>query len=411
MNKFFTLIGALALCGFSAAAEVPAGLEVSPANNETVESLSKISIEYTLGWYGGIDSYRTPNVQINGVPVNVTYSVSGDVLTYTLENPITRSGEYEIFIGANSFYYDEIMEYDNPDMSWLVKVSGGSEPGGFQPIVNPGIDVIPAQGCYSSLQYFTLVIDESLVAANGTKECYLMRDDDTQQIVATGSPKDGAGLIYGCVDLERKVTEPGTYLLVVPEGAFYNMMSDDDYPACSFRFEIAADGESPLPEPDKVYFDPDPSNEVAQLSTIIVEYPDAVSLYPNNNSTQLGDVTLTDDEGNVVASVRVDNGLPGLSGNEASITFTPAVTAEGSYTLHIPARTFVIEGGALYDGTYSTEQTVVYTVNPLVGVGEIGTEAASCAKEIYRIDGTRVAGGEKLPAGFYIIDGKKVMVK
>lgn len=416
MKKIFTLLSGLSLFCLGASASIPNGLRVTPDNNATVNKIDKIQIEYHLGWYTEIGSYRYPDIQINGVPVNVTYSVSSDdVLTYTLETPITRSGVYEIFIAAGSFYYDEIYEYDNPDMSWKVTVQGDDpEPGGFEPIVNSHMDIVPEQGTYSSLQYFTVVINGAFVEANSFVTCYLMKDDDTETIVATGKASEGAGLIYGNVDLTEEVTTPGTYILVVPEGAFYDLMTDEDFSEGRFRYVIAEDGASSLPAPDNVVFTPSSSEILPSLSRVLIEYPDMSGVYENvNSSTKLGDITVTDGEGIVVANGEVDKMGIGenLAGNQAIININPVINSEGYYTLNIPARTFVIEGAAMYDGAYSTAQKITYHVDPGVGVDEISV-ASDKEVEIYRIDGTRVEGSrETLPAGFYIINGKKVMVK
>ena len=70
---------------------------------------------------------------------------------------------------------------------------------------------------------------------------------------------------------------------------------------------------------------------------------------------------------------------------------------------------FTLMGEQLYSGTYSGPISVTYTISGGVGVDTVESES-NASGVVYRIDGTRVVNTENLPAGIYIIDGKKKVV-
>ena len=399
----------MSLMSLGASASIPPGLDVSPENNETVSSITKITISYTLGYYGGIGSYANPEVSINGVNVGVTASTpTNDDLVYTLDTPVTNPGTYTIQIGAGSFWYDELFEYDNEEMSWIVKIEGDA-PDVFHPIDNGGIEIYPKQGTYNSLQYFEITFNSTSVGVNTTKTARLVTDDVNETTIADGIPVEGAGLINGNVDLDMPVVTPGNYLLIVDEGAFYDFMTDEDFPELRFRYIVAEDGASPDPTPDEVELTPNPNDVQASLSEVLVYYTDYYNVYKYTGDA-LGAITVTNADNQIVATGEASAGGTGIAANEGRITLTPAITTLGTYTLHIPARVFVLEGGSLYDGEFNTAQTITYNVDPLTGINAIDADVNS-EKAVYRVDGTRVPAGTTLPAGLYIIDGRKVVVK
>ncbi len=410
MKKFYILFLLLSFV-LSAGASIPTELDVEPSGANKVSKIDVISISYTKGSYASIASYSNPKVLVNGTQVAVTYKkVSDTEINYILTNPITTSGEYTISIPAGTFWYDDMYEFDNAEMSWKVTVENKDSE--FKPIENTGASIEPVQGAYNSLHYFTITIDASYVSANGTIKPYLIKDDGTNTVVATGKSVDGAGLINGNIDLDSAVTVPGKYVLVVPAGAFYSYLTDEDYPEYRFRYVINTDSASPEPAADNVTITPAPGTAVEGLDSIVVKYNDYNSVYSNKNNTQLGDITVTDAAGNVVAK-----GTPAISttggstSNEMRIDFAPAVTTPGDYIVNIPARSFIVEGTQLWSGRYTTPQQVKYTVIVPTGVNNPRVDAESAA--IYRIDGTRVEANSvnELPEGFYIVNGKKIVKK
>lgn len=400
-----SLLTAFAVSG-TAFASIPLHLEVTPEPNSTVDAISAITINYSYGSYASIGSYANPDIKINNVPVSVTKSVStdGETLTYTLASPITAAGEYTIFIGAESFYYDDLYEYDNPDMDWKVTVAGTAEDT-FKPIQNAKVSITPEQGKYTSLQYFTLEFEYNMVFNNSTVKPYIIRDDDTQQVVATGKTVEGAGLVNGYADFDKPITEPGTYILIVPEGAFYEGYTDEDIPESRWRYVVAEDGADPIVNPTQVIATPDQETALASLSQVVLEFPDYNGVYFVKSK---GTPTVYDKDGNAVATLD-QTYVSGLEDNQIALNVTPAVTENGTYTIDFPARVFTLVGEQMYDDQASTAFTLTYTIDSAVGIEAI--ETVNSDAPVYRIDGTRVVNTANLPAGIYIRDGKKIIVK
>lgn len=411
MIKKSTLLGLAAMFALGASASVPSVLTVTPTPNTIVTEIRDITITYTGGVYGDDDVFSDadPDVRINNVPVAVTYRTTGEsysTLTYTLGTPITTSGEYSIKIGAGSFTYDEMYEVSNPEMEWTVTVVG-DEPDAFQPIENSFVSISPVQGKYSDLQYFTVSFSDN-VANNSSIVCKLVKDDDTAEEVATGRTVEGAGLINGCIDLSTCVTEPGTYILVMPEGAFYDIYTDEDFPEARFRFVIEEGAPSAAPVQDNITFTPaaDETN-LETLEDMYLTFNDYTTAYYKRGAEN--HFTVTNEAGQEVSVGTVSLGGEGMADNEAHVVFNPAVTDAGTYTVTAPFRMFTLMGAQLYSGTYSGPISVTYTISGGVGVDTIESES-NASSVVYRIDGTRVVNTENLPAGIYIIDGKKKVV-
>lgn len=408
--KNFTLLFLSLFFVFSAAASIPTELDVEPSGINKVSKIDVISISYTKGNYASITSYANPKIYVNGTQVAVTYkNVSDTEINYILTTPITASGEYTISIPAATFWYDDLYETDNPEMSWKVTVEANEGGSDFKPIDNAGASIEPVQGTYNSLHYFTITINESFVSANSSIKPYLIKDDGTNTVVANGKSLEGAGLANGNIDLEEAVTTPGKYVLVVPAGAFYSYLTDEDYPEYRFRYVINVDSASPDPVADNVTITPAPGSTIESLDSMVVKYNDYNSIYTNKNNTQLGEITVTNATGAVVAKGSPTISATGLAPNEVKIDFVPAVTAPGEYVVNIPARSFVVEGARLSSGCYTTAQQVSYTVVVPTGINAPRVDVKSAV--IYRVDGTRVEACDvnDLPKGFYIVNGRKIV--
>lgn len=410
-STLFSLLASLAV-STSAYAAIPSVLEVAPAPNSTVDKISEVTISYVgsdSSMDVGVYTY-TKTIQINGVPVNITGSSnqSRTAAILTLETPITAAGDYNIFIPADAIYYDSLWgsENNNPDMEWKVTVAGGGTSGDtFTPIQNDKVSITPKQGKYTSLQYFTLDFEYHMVFSNSSIKPYIIKDDGSEEVVATGKAVEGAGLVNGYADFDKPITEPGTYILVVPTGAFYEGYLDEDIPESRWRYVVAEDGENPVTNPTQVIATPSEDTVLASLSQIILEFPDYQGVY---YSSTKGTATVYDKDGNAVATLK-DDYVSGLEDNKIALEVVPEITANGTYTVEFPARVFTLVGEQMYDDQASTAFTLTYNVDSAVGIEAIATEEADAP--VYRIDGTRVINSDNLPAGIYIRGGKKIIVK
>ena len=95
------------------------------------------------------------------------------------------------------------------------------------------------------------------------------------------------------------------------------------------------------------------------------------------------------------------------------ITFNPAPTTAGKYTLNIGY------GSLMFDGAQANENiTATFDFDPTyAGIDGVDADAQSDSNTVYTIDGRCVATDapaaslKTLAPGFYIINGKKTFVK
>lgn len=215
--------------------------------------------------------------------------------------------------------------------------------------------------------------------------------------------------------LPEAITEPGNYALIIPSNSFaLSNGGYDQYNSKSMVISYTIEGGE---VPEVVYdlegtITPAPGSDVESISEFKISYPEDVYIVGY-------DVYLLDEQGNEVAKAEKIEFDPNDWDNchDVFITFTPAVTEDGEYTLYIPQ-------GTIGDETYGMENGVTGRANPdiraqysikAVGVDTIVAEGVT--GDVYDITGklvvrdasaTQINGLDK---GIYIINGKKVVVK
>ena len=91
--------------------------------------------------------------------------------------------------------------------------------------------------------------------------------------------------------------------------------------------------------------------------------------------------------------------------NKAILNFTPALTEAGVYTITFPEGYFLGTYGDALPGF-----SLTYTVSVQDGITHVQL-STSGNEAVYTISGLRVNPSRRLPAGTYIVGGKKVVVK
>lgn len=405
--KKFTLLSLLATSAIANAA-VPNDFEVTPEEGSVISELKEITI-YTK-YDEDIYSYPKPEITINGKAVNVTSNTSGeyfDLLTWTLKEPITEPGEYEIVIGAESFYYG-FYEEDNKEMSWKFTIEGSTKPGDpdtFEPFENKDVTIYPEQGKYTSLNEFTLTFfNVTLPDINYLKSASLI-NEATNEVVAKGKASEGSIIQQLIIDLDKEITEPGTYTLLVPEGMFYDSGSydEEDLPEMKFRYVVSADGTENKPAEYIVEATPADGSNVTSIESIILTYPEFDAIYKHDEK----DIRIENAAGETVATGAISYG--NTEANQMLIKFTPAVTEKGDYTVIIPKRAFSL--GDMKFTVFSSEVVLTYHVTDLTAIENLEVSEFE-GKPVYNVLGIKVADSMKnLPAGLYICNGRKVIVR
>lgn len=348
LQKAAIVIAALALPA-SALASIPSLFKVTPGQGATVESVTTIVIEGQKDDYLYSYSETNTKITINGQQYSATaQTTSGygeeDILTYTLVTPYAESGECEIVIPAESFYYGW-NEYNNPEISWTLTVLDSSTPtppSGFTPYEYDDCTIAPVQGTYGHLQKFVLSFTELYYVEANPYSSITLVDDATGQVVATTKGSDGTGAHDAIVSFPEPIKKAGNYTLVIPAGAF----TDQYYDECGeYKFAYVVDGSEDDGGDDPDEFKPYEYDDVTvspvqgtygSLRTIDFKFADLflVDGDPSKVITLVNDAT-----GEVVASAP---GEGGCGYTDAYVEFAEAVTAAGRYTLIVPQ-------GAFYD--------------------------------------------------------------
>lgn len=194
--------------------------------------------------------------------------------------------------------------------------------------------------------------------------------------------------------LEQPITEEGGYTLVIP--AEYFNVGEQSMGQLSKAYEgfFIVKGND---EPIVANFTTSPKNgsTVQSLQEVVITFTDynevgmgsgTISLKKNGEEIETVDALGFDDDW-----------------SKFSINFTDKQTAEGTYTIEIPEGYFVSP-----EGDNLPAITLTYYIGTDTGINNVTVDTKQ-ADAIYTLSGVRVSG--KLPAGVYIKNGKKVIIK
>lgn len=208
------------------------------------------------------------------------------------------------------------------------------------------------------------------------------------------------------IKLEKPITEAGIYKVIIPAASFRNAQGHINEEIV-LNYEVKA-------KVGTFIFTPASGTTVASLKQIIVEYSDV--LMPSWNGT----ATLSNVEGEIVATAEIDNYIPADKQEDwenyrydptgVILTFIPEITAHGTYILRLPAGYMLC--GATNDN--SPELTATFTVGNLDAIASI-TDQSAVTPTVYTLDGRRMpltskAQLRQLKPGVYLINGKKVVL-
>lgn len=386
-----------AICTY--AKSIPTWWSVSPADGSTVKELSVIKIDN--GSYS--DTFRAEEGSVLYIDGSATaYTVSyetrfgypDDTIVMTLANPMTSDGEHIIYVPAGFFtymYYGEDLRTSEM-FEWTVKVEngGGEVIPDFKTNIPNGFKVSPKDG-----ETVTSIKDLTISDAFYEYESFKASSSEVNvkingnEMAATTSATDTSVTFT----LAEEITEPGTYNIEVPEGAF--TCEDffwDTVRSETFRWSVTVEaGEEPedpqepeattIPAGFKVT--PEDGTNVEELSVITV------------TNSVLGEMEF------VEGSVLYINGSP--AGFTASVdyfeetltlTLAEAITEEGAYSIFLPKGFFTYYGDL-------TSEDFKWTVNVTNETGVMSITATDTKAEIYTTDGVRVK--EMLPGRIYIV--------
>lgn len=205
------------------------------------------------------------------------------------------------------------------------------------------------------------------------------------------------------------INAPGEYLLNVPAGLIsgYTSQGRKSNDAIQALYTIIT-GVNNM----RGYILTPGQENVAELKDIVLSFPrvaDGVTLPAENNIT----LVFTPEEGGADEVTYAPRGCQ-INGNEVTIVFgnadNEAFTADGTYRLTVPEGTFGEFGNS---SSVSPLIEMTYVIdNVETGISGITVEDGSAA--VYNLHGMivrRAGDSRQLPAGIYISNGKKLVVK
>ena len=380
---------------------------VDPAPDATVEKISTIKFGYADGiqpsWFDNITILdKTRNVVAKSVDVtsvipegeenNDDYIVKEVVVSFN--NEITENGTYTVVVPEGMFNLDLTAQgfnmKSNREATFNITVDNGDTP---MPSINVSINPVPGE--VASLKDFDLIFNDANEAGWGDGFPTLTYPDGT--VVKIKNQDIGTAWNELTLSLDEEITAPGEYILTLPAASVYldGTPTDKDY---SFVYTIAeADNE-------KYTVTPEVGN-VTSLQTIDVIFDSHSEI-----SFGSGNPSLTDAAGN---SYTVNEGWgPDWDIlNWATFTIAEEITAEGTYTLTLPAGHINYEDGS----SNVKDIKFTWTIGNATAISNIF--AAEGNVEIYNANGQLVKRGDAsaiktlAPNKMYIINGKKVIIK
>lgn len=204
-------------------------------------------------------------------------------------------------------------------------------------------------------------------------------------------------------DHDPAFQKTGSYTLTIPEGTL--KVGNDPVGKFQVTYNYSAD------VAEKVYkwvTDPADGSTVKDLNKITVSFPDCRMLMYAGNGTQ---IYLTRPNGTQLKAKSYPT--PSESKAEIVLEFKETTWAHGTYTLTIPKGVFNVDNMYWdeYDEPGNVQKiTATYTISLDTAAEVI---VADGENEIYTIEGVRVNTNDikTLPAGLYIVNGKKIVVK
>lgn len=386
---------------------------IDPAPDTTVEKISTIKFGYDKGiqasWLDNITILdKTRNVVAKSVDVtsvipegeeeNQDYIVKEVVVSFN--NEITENGTYTVVVPEGMFNLDLTAQgfnvKSNREATFNITVDNGDTPSQAM-----HVSANPQEGEVGSLKDFEFTFMDYNSCAWTYEAMPFISDGDGNRLATISNVDYGTGWNQLVCSLKGEITEPGTYILTIPAGAVtYNDNPDNLNSEVTFKYTIA-----------------DKSSENVTITPAagnVTEIP-ALLILTFNDQTEVGasgNCTLVDDKGN---SYKAELGIYWDGDyNQLQIKLADgAITAEGTYTLTIPAGAVTYgASGDLSNG----ELVFVYVIATTDTISALLANQSSV--DVYDVNGTLVKAGADAAAlkalatnKVYVINGKKVILK
>lgn len=389
----------------------------TPANDTEVESIKEFTLEFpeaSEAYYDEDNSYiilagagwicpTNPTVTIVKDAENPTFKLTFDCIGETVT---PKAGSYSLRIGEGTFLLDDDQKSPEMSASWTLKrttpidLTWTAEP--VRDIVNDGYGIYPA---------IIFNENEEVSVNSESEEKIIVKFNDVE--IEVGTPTDEKMtystriegmmpnafmfIIYGGA-LSNAETE-GTLTITIPAGAL--LVSGEPCEKIEHSWQIVKKKEY------EVKVTPAEGSVVNSLKDFRIEFIGAETAELNFSTGIAVRSTDYKYQGVIDAnSIKFDN----EDGN-AVVYFSleDELTNDAAYLLQVYADAFILDGCQ-----FSSEIKVNYTVDQVLAIN--GIEAANGKYTVTNLAGITVlrnanaAALSKLPAGLYIVNGKKVML-
>ena len=288
---------------------------VAVTPNEVLESLKTITIEYSDEITGTYNASASSKIYVGSKNNTASFTVSGKVLTITLDKAIEASGEYALYIpeGLITHKSSGVAVVCNGDVKFKVYVP---------------FRVVAVTPC-EEVEYLRTMTVEYNYDITGT-----YRESDEKKIYLGSNNNVAAFKVDGkvlTVTLIRTITEPGEYELYIPEGLIKRKDNGE---------AVTCDGEikftiKEVPEDQRFrMIAVTPSETVDSLDKIVLEYnEEIVGTYQPLLFTQI----YVDSIRTTTKPLKVNGASFSVDGKLLNIDLLETITAPGEYALYIPA--------------------------------------------------------------------------
>lgn len=387
----------------------------TPAPDSEVESIKEFTLEFpeaTTATFNEEENYiilrganwiypATPTVTAVEGAEHPTFKLVFDLIG---EDMTPAAGSYNLRIGEGSFLLDEDQQSPEISASWTLKrttpvdLTWTAEP--VRDIINEGYGMYPA---------FLFNEGESLSKNRDTEAKIIVKFNDEVLDEGYGSDSKMAystGIEYTLPNaimfnisggiLNNPETE-GKLTIIIEEGAL--LVSGVPCPAIEHSWNLVKQKEY------EVKVTPAEGSTVKELKDFIVEFVGAKTV-EENYATGIAVRSKDYKYNGIIEHIEYDN-----SGENAAvkITLKEALANDGEYMLQIYPSAFFLDGCQS-----SPEVKVNYTVDHTVGVEGIkaanGKYTVTSLAGIVVLRDANAAALSKLPAGLYIVNGKKVLL-
>lgn len=364
-------------------------VQATPANGSKVDELSRIELLFPDLDEVGIGS-GSPTLSKDGGEATKLNDAELDwdiwnKATLHISPAITEAGVYTISFPEG--YFVDVQGNGLPAFTLTYTI------GGAEAAVN--VQATPADGStVEELGYIELVFPdyEEINIANGRIS---ISKDGGEPSKLNDAQLDWDVWNKATLSITPAITEAGVYTISFPEGYFVDG-SYNALPAFTLTYTVKpGEGGKEL----QVQATPANGSTVDELGHIELLFPDYTEVGIGS-----GAPTMSKDGGE--PTKLNDAEYDWDVWNKLILNITPAVTEAGHYVITFP------EGYVLDPAGNSLPAfTLSYTVSGQSGIGHIQVNGQS-VEAVYTTGGVRIrATKQPLPAGVYIVNGKKVVVK